>query len=119
MAWASQLALVVKNSPANAGDVIDMSSIPGSRRFPGEGHSNALQYSCPENPRDRGAWWAIVHGVAKSQTQLKRLGTWHITESACHAGNSGLNPGLGRSSGEGNGNPPQYFCLENPMDKGV
>ena len=47
-----------------------MRSIPGSRRSPGVGNGNPLQYSCLENPLDRRAWWAIVHGVAKSQTQL-------------------------------------------------
>ena len=53
------MALVVKNAPANAGDVKDMSSIPGSGRSPGGGHSNALQYSCLENPMDRGVWWGL------------------------------------------------------------
>ena len=53
---------VVKNLPANAGDV---GSIPGSGRSPGEGNGNPLQYSCLENPMDRGAWQATVHGVAK------------------------------------------------------
>ena len=66
--WASQVVLVVKNLPANAGDVRDMGLIPGSGRFPGEGNGNPLQYSCLENPMDRGAWQATVHGVAKSQT---------------------------------------------------
>ena len=63
--------LVVKNPLANAGDIRDMGSIPGSERSPGGGHGNLLQYSCLENPMDRGAWWATVHRVAKSQTQLK------------------------------------------------
>ena len=58
----SQLALVVKNPPANAGDVRDESSIPGLGRSPGEGNGNPLQYSCVENPMDRGAWRAIVTG---------------------------------------------------------
>ena len=65
------MALVVKNLPANAGDIRDAGSIPGLGRSPGEGHSNPLQYSCLENPMDRGAWWAMVHRVADSQTQLK------------------------------------------------
>ena len=60
--------VVVKNPPANAGDVRDADSIPGSGRSPGGGHGNPLRYSCLENPMDRGAWWAIIHGVAKSQT---------------------------------------------------
>ena len=67
---ASQVVLVVKNSPANA-DIRDVGSIPGSGRSPGGEHGNALQYSCLENPVDRGAWRATVHGVAKSQTRLK------------------------------------------------
>ena len=53
----------------------DLSPIPGSGRSPREGSGNPLQYSCLENPMDRGAWWATVHGVAKSLTQLKRLNT--------------------------------------------
>ena len=58
---------VVKNPPAHTGDVRDVGSIPGSGRFPGGGHGNPLQYSCLENPMDRGAWQATAHGVAKSQ----------------------------------------------------
>ena len=54
--WASQVVLLVKNPPANAGDVKAVGSIPGSRRAPGGGHGNLLQYSCLENPMDRGAW---------------------------------------------------------------
>ena len=57
----------VKNLPANAGD---SGSIPGSGKSPGEGNGDPLQYSCLENPLDRGAWWATVHGVTKSQTLL-------------------------------------------------
>ena len=68
---ASQVAPVVKDPPANAGDVGDMGSIPGWGRFPGGGHGNPLQYSCLEKLMDRGAWWATVHRIAKSQTQLK------------------------------------------------
>jgi len=59
---------VVKNLPTNAGDTKDMSSIPGSERSPRIGNGNPLQYSFLENPTDRGAWWATVHGVTKSQT---------------------------------------------------
>ena len=59
---------VLKNLPVNAGDAGDVGLIPGLRRSPGEGNGNPLQYSCLENPMDRGAWWAIGHGVAKSQT---------------------------------------------------
>ena len=63
---------MVNNLPANAnaGDVRDTVSVPGSARFPGEGNGNPLQYSCLENPMDRVARWATVHGVAKSRTQL-------------------------------------------------
>ena len=64
------MVLVVKNLPANAGDISDAGSIPGSGRSPGGGHGNPLQYSCLENPMDRGTWQATVHGVAKSQTRL-------------------------------------------------
>ena len=62
--------LAVKNSPANARASGDAGSIPGPGRSPGKGNGSPLQYSCPENSRDRGAWWATVHGVEKSQTQL-------------------------------------------------
>ena len=68
---ASQVALLVKNPPANAGDIRDVGSIPGSGRSPGGGPGNSLQYSGLENPMDRGAWRAIVYRVAKSHTQLK------------------------------------------------
>ena len=61
------MALVIKSPPANAGNVTNAGSIPGLRRSPEEGHDNPLQYSCLENPMDRGAWWATVYGVAKSQ----------------------------------------------------
>ena len=66
----------------------------------GEGNGNPLQYSCLENPMDRGAWWAVVHGVTQSRTRLKRL-----SMNAC--------------IGEGNGNPLQRSCLENPRDGGA
>ena len=59
---------MVKNLPANAGDLRDVGSIPGSGRSPGEGNGNPLQYSCLGNPRDRGAWWATVFGVAELDT---------------------------------------------------
>ena len=68
LVWASQAALVVKNLPDNEGDVRDEGSIPGLGRSPGEEHGNPLQYSCLENPMDRGAWWATDHRVSKSQT---------------------------------------------------
>ena len=65
--WASYVAIIVKNLPANAGDARDKGWIPGSGRSPGEGKGNPLQYSCLENSMDRGAWRAL-HEVAKSQT---------------------------------------------------
>ena len=68
--------LVVKNPPANAGDVRDLSLIPGLGRSPGGGHGNPLQYSCLENPMDRGAWWAAVHRVEKSQTHEPTCTCW-------------------------------------------
>ena len=64
---------VVKNLPAKAGDTRDVGLIPGSGRSPGEGHGNRLQYSCLENPMDRGAWRATVHRSQKS---------WDMTEHA-------------------------------------
>ena len=72
------MALVVKNPPANAGDIRDTGLIPVLWRSSGGGHGNSFQYSCLENPMDRGAWRATVHGVTKSQTWLKRL-SMHVT----------------------------------------
>ena len=68
------MELEIKKLLANVGDVRGVGSVPGLGRFLEEGHGNQLQYSCLENPMDRGAWWATVHRVAKSQTRLKRLG---------------------------------------------
>ena len=62
---------MVKNLSANAGDIRDAGLIPGSGRSPGGGNGTLLQYSCLENPMDRGAWWATAHGGAKSGTGLK------------------------------------------------
>ena len=59
---------MLKNLAADAGDLRDAGSIPRSGKSPGGGHGNPLQYSCPQNPMDRGAWWATVHGVAESDT---------------------------------------------------
>ena len=90
----------------------DMGLVPESERFPGGGHGNPLQYSCLENPKDSGAWRATVHGVTKSQTQLKWLRTHACNsvgkESAYSAGDQGSTPGLGRSDGEGISYPLQY-----------
>ena len=71
--YLTQVALVVKNLPANAGDPRDTSSIPEPGRSPGGEHDNSLQYSCLEHPTDSGAWWATVDGVAKSQSRPKQL----------------------------------------------
>ena len=68
-----QVALVVKNLPANAADARDMGSILASGWSPEEGNGNPLQYSCLENPLDRGTWWATIHGITNSGTQMKRL----------------------------------------------
>ena len=68
--WASQVALVVKNPPAKAGDLREEGSVPGLGRAPGGGHGNPLQYSCLEHPTDRGALQAMAHSIAKRQTQL-------------------------------------------------
>ena len=66
---------MVKNLPANAGDVRDTGLVPGLGRSPGGGHGNPLQYSCLENPVNREAWQFMAHRIAKSQTQLKQLST--------------------------------------------
>ena len=118
---------MVKNLPANTRDVRDADLIPGSGRSPGEENGNPLQYSCLENPMDRGAWWATVHGVKELDT-TEQLTLLHLEgvpghsvgkETACNAGDPGSLPGLGRSPGEGNGHLLQYSCLENPMDRGA
>ena len=75
MVWlrrASQVVIVVKKPPACAGEVKDMDLLPGLGRSPGQGNGYPLQYSCLENPTDRGAWQAMVHRVAKSWVQPKR-----------------------------------------------
>ena len=78
---ASLLPLLVKNPPAKEEDT---GSIPMSGRSPGGGHGNPLQYSCLENPMDRGVWWATVHRVPNSWTRLKRLGTHaHVYIHVC------------------------------------
>ena len=76
------MTLVVKNPPASAGDIKDVGLIPGSGRSPGGGHGNSLQYSCLENPMDRGAWQATIHGVTKKSD---------MTEATSHACSSFLN----------------------------
>jgi len=68
--WGFPGGSEIKNLPINAGDIREPGLIPCQRRSPGGGHGNPLQYSCLENPKDRGAWWARFHGVAKTWTQL-------------------------------------------------
>ena len=85
-------------APANAGDIRDVGSIPGPGRSPGEGHGNPLQYSCPGNPIDRGAWWATVHVVTKELDLTERLST--TTNSMHHARAVGW-VGDGYMTGEG------------------
>ena len=80
------MVLTVKNPPAKSGDIRDASLIPGSRRSPGGGHRNPLQYCCLENPMDREAWQATVHGVVKSWTGLKRLSTHVACVELCEGG---------------------------------
>ena len=105
--WLSGL-----ESACSAGDSGDTGSVPGLGRSPVGGNGNPLQHFCLENPMNRGAWWATVHRVAKSQTQLKRLSThqqpfiWGFSGgsdskvSACNAGDPDLIPRLGRSPGK-------------------
>ena len=96
----------------------------------GEGNDNPLQCSCLENPRDGGALWAAVYGVAQSRTRLKPLssssssrggfpGDSVVKNLPANAGEVGLIPGTGISLGGGHGNPLQYCCLGNPMNRGV
>ena len=107
-----------KESTCNVGDLV---LIPGLGRPPGEEKSYPLQYSGLENSMD-----CIVYGVAKSWTRLSDFhfhlgfpGGSDSKESVCSAGDPVLIPGLGRSSGVRNGNPLQYSCLENSMDRGA
>ena len=100
-----------------------MGLILRSGRSPEVGNGNPLQYSCLENFMGRGIWWATIDGVAESQTQLKRLSSSKYSIMGFPGGTAvknmpanaedtrdvGLIPGLGRSPGEGNGNPLQYF----------
>ena len=120
--------LVVKNLPANAVDIRKAGLIPGSRRSPGGGHGNRLQCSCLESPMNRGTWWATVHGVTKSQTELKRLSIAWNSQVVLMVKNLPDNvgdmrdvcsiPGLARYPGERHGNPLQCSCLEISMDRG-
>ena len=75
--WASQVALVVKNPPANVGDVRDAVQVPRLGRLSGGSHGKSLQYYCLETPTGRGIWWAMIHRVARSQIWLKHLACMH------------------------------------------
>ena len=105
------MALVVKNLPANTGDVGGAGLIPG-RESPGGGHGNPLQYSCLENPMDRGAWWATVHEVTKS---------WTRSDLACmHAGEQKWSQhwaGVGRGVFTTKGSPSEGRSAE--MAQGI
>ena len=88
----------------------------------GEGNGNPLQCSCLGNPREGGALWAAICGVTQSQTRLKRLSSgssFDSKASACNAGDPDSIRGSGRSPGEGSGNPLQYSCLEDFIDRGA
>ena len=82
--WAPQVVLVLKNLSANVGDIRDSGLILGFGISPGGGHGDPLQYSCLENPVDRGALRATVHGVTKSQIRLKQLNTHTHTHTHIH-----------------------------------
>ena len=101
---------MLKNPLANVGDVRDAGLILGSGRSPGGRHGNPSQYSCLENPRDRGAWQAAAQEALVLKNPLANVGDVRDVGSTL---------GLGRSPGGGHGNPSQYSCLENPMDRGA
>ena len=114
---------MVKTPPANEGAAGDTGSIPGSGRSPGEGNGNPLQYSCLENPMDRGL---PSLGLQKLD-MTERLTFWSlqvaivVENPPANAGDvrdMGSTPGSGRSPGGGHGNSLQYSCLENPVDRG-
>ena len=114
---ASQVALVAKNLPVSAGEVRDAGLIPGSGRSPGGGHGNPLQYSCLENPMDRGAWQATVHRVSKSQTLLKRLSMHSQVgrgESSCGTFDEDPSPGPCRVVRWLPGQPPSQSTTHRP-----
>ena len=116
---------MVKNLPASAGDARDVGSIPGLVRSPGVGNGNLLQYSCLENSMARGVWWATyspwchseLDTTEHTQTVYPFLRASQVAPAS--ARDVRLIPGSGISPGRGNGNPLQYSCLENPMDRGA
>ena len=92
---AVQVALVVKNWPISAGDIREAGSISGSGRSPGGGHGNALQYSCLEDPMDRGAWRVTVHGIAKESDTTKQQQQYGAPGMLCSARSYCPLPGWG------------------------
>ena len=82
--WFSQVALVVKNLPTKAREVRDVGSVPGSGRSPGGGHGNPLQYSCLENPMDRGAWRATVTGSQRVRHNWSMSMYVHTSDNCYH-----------------------------------
>ena len=102
-------------------DTTERLHFPFSLSCIGEGNGNPLQCSCLENPRDGGAWWAAVYGIAQSWTQLKRLSIWTSNRPANAGDIRDVDniPGSERSPGGGHGSPLQCSCLENSMDRGV
>ena len=93
-----------KNPPANAGDARDEVSIPGSGRSPGEGHGNSLQYSCLENPMERGTWRATVHEVTEESCMTEQLNNNKMCSNTYELGGAGQGSLNGHSSGvEGRG----------------
>ena len=109
MPWVSQVALVVKNLPANPGNVWDVGSIPRLGRSPGRGHGNSLQFSYLLNPMDRGAWWTTVYSVTKSWT-------WRSNLACMHACMSGL-VSFRVTPFSSPGSPLRNLCL--PSNRGV
>ena len=124
---ASQVVLVVKNLPADAGDIRDMGSIPGSGRSPGERNCNPLQYSCLENPHGQRSPagcspWSHKELDTTKVTKQQALVALVVKNSPANAGDErykGPIPGSGRSPGERNGYPLQCSGLENPMGRGA
>ena len=127
------MALVVKNLPTNAGDIRDAGLIPGSGRSPAAGHGNSLQYSCLENPHGQKSLvgyspWDRKESDMTEATQQQHRGSNRgfpggsvvkiLPASAGDIRDTGSILGSGRSPGEGNGNPLQYPCLGNPVDRG-
>ena len=109
---------VVKNTPSDVGDVRDAGSIPGSRRCPGEGNGNPLQHSCLDNPMDRGAWQATVHGVARSDT-IYQLSTHTHTPEVNSIYERKSPDGVYKAWGLGCLTRGGLFCSSNPRSRGL